>query len=48
MYREKIGLSEVKVSHELSSRINTRRSDRSSEIDRETRADSKIEMRFSG
>mgnify|MGYP001393400451 CR=1 FL=1 len=48
MFREKPGLNEVRVSHELSARINTKRNDRPAGILRETRTGSVMEMRYAG
>lgn len=48
MFREKPGLNEVRVSHELSNKINTKRNDRPAGTDRETSAGSIIEMKYAG
>lgn len=48
MFREKQGLNEVKVSHELSGRINTKRNDRPAGIERESRSGSIWEMKYAG
>jgi hypothetical protein len=48
MFREKPGLNEVRVSHELSGRINTKRNDRPAGIVKETHSDSIIEMKYAG
>ncbi len=48
MFREKPGLNEVRVSHELSGRINTKRNDRPAGIGKETRTDSIVEMKYAG
>lgn len=48
MFREKPGLNEIRVSHELSGRINTKRNDRPAGTDRETRTGSIVEMKYAG
>ena len=48
MFREKPGLNEVRVSHELSARINAKRNDRPAGIERENRSGSIMEMRYAG
>ncbi len=48
MFREKPGLNEVRVSHDLSVKINTRRNDRPAGIEKETRIDSIVEMKYAG
>jgi hypothetical protein len=48
MFREKPGLNEVRVSHELSGRINTRRNDRPAGIERETRSGCIMEVKYAG
>jgi hypothetical protein len=47
MFREKLKSGEIKVSHELSARINMKRSGKISRFDNEA-IDSKIEMKYAG
>lgn len=48
MFRENIRLNEVKISHELSGRINTRKSEKICRIENEYSIDSKVEMKYAG
>lgn len=48
MFRENTRISEIKVTHELSSRLTNRRSEKISCIDNEYFNDSKIEMKCAG
>lgn len=48
MFREKMSLNDVRVSHDLSGRINTKRNDKPAGLGRETRLDAKVEMRYAG
>lgn len=48
MFRENVRISEIKVSHELSSRITNNRFEKISRIDNEYFTDSKIEMKYAG
>lgn len=47
MFRENMKAGEIKVSHDLSARINVRRSGRIIRFDNDS-SDSKIEMRYAG
>ena len=47
MFRENLKAGEIKVSHELSARINLKRSGRISRFDNDS-ADAKIEMKYAG
>jgi len=48
MLRENVRMSEIKVSHELSSRVTSRRCEKISRIDNEYFINSKIEMKYAG
>jgi hypothetical protein len=48
MFRENIRMNEVKISHELSGRINTRKSEKICRIENEYSIDSKVEMKYAG
>jgi len=48
MFREKIRLNEIKTSHELSGKINTRKWEKIGRIENEFSIDSKIEMKYAG
>lgn len=48
MFRENTRISEIKVSHDLSSRLTNRRSEKISRVDNEYFTDSKIEMKCAG
>lgn len=47
MFREDLRTSEIKVSHELSARINIRKTDKICRFDNNNH-DSKIEMKYAG
>jgi len=47
MFRENVKSGEIRVSHELSGRINVKRSERISRFDNDS-SDSKIEMKYAG
>jgi len=47
MFRENLKAGEIKVSHDLSARINLKRSERISRFDNDA-VDSKIEMKYAG
>ena len=48
MFRENTRVSEIKISHELSSRTTNRKYEKISRIDNEYFTDSKIEMKNAG
>ncbi len=48
MFRENVRMNEIKTSHDLSGRINTRKFEKISRIDCEYSIDSKIEMKYAG
>jgi hypothetical protein len=48
MFRENIRMNEVKISHELSGKINTRKSEKICRIENEFSIDSKVEMKYAG
>lgn len=48
MFRENIRIDEIKTSHELSGRINTRKYEKNCRIENEYSIDSKIEMKYAG
>lgn len=47
MFRENLKTGEIKVSHELSARINLKRSEKISRFDNDF-FDSKVEMKYAG
>ena len=48
MFRENIRMNEIKTSHDLSGRINTRKFEKICRIENEFSIDSKIEMKYAG
>jgi len=48
MFRENIRMNEIKTSHDLSGKINTRKFEKISRIENEYSIDSKIEMKYAG
>lgn len=48
MFRETIRMNEIKTSHELSGKINTRKFEKICRIENEFPIDSKIEMKYAG
>jgi hypothetical protein len=48
MFRENTRVSEIKISHELSSRVINKKFEKISRIDNEYFTDSKIEMKYAG
>jgi hypothetical protein len=48
MFRENIRMNEIKTSHELSGKINTRKFEKICRIENEFSIDAKIEMKYAG
>jgi len=48
MFREKIRTDEVKISHDLSGRVNVRKNERIGRFDDEYCMDLRIEMKYAG
>lgn len=48
MFREKIRTDEVKISHDLSGRINVKKNERAGRFDDEYYMDLRIEMKYAG
>jgi hypothetical protein len=48
MFRENVRMSEIKITHDLSSRVTSWKYEKISRIDNEYSSNSKIEMKYAG